>query len=48
MLVNQIKGKVKHLIINLAKKVEDKKRLNQLRDKYHFEVYDLRKKTKIL
>lgn len=47
-LVNQAGEKVKQLTIDLAKEVEDKERLRQLRDKYRSEAYELRKKTKVL
>ncbi len=39
---------MKQLTVKLAKEIEDKERLRQLRDKYRLEVYELRKKTKVL
>ena len=47
-LVYQAREKVRQLTVDLAKEVEDKKRLRQLRDKYQSEAYELRKKTKVL
>lgn len=47
-LVNQVGEKVKQLTVDLAKKVKDKERLRQLRDKYRSEAYELREKAKAL
>lgn len=35
-------------MVDLAKEVEDMKKVHQLPDKYHFEAYELRKKIKML
>ena len=45
-LVNQAGEKVRQLTVDLAKEVEDKERLRQLRDKYRSEAYELREKAK--
>lgn len=47
-LVNQTAEKLRRFTVELEKKVEDKNRLCQLRNKYYSDVYKLQRKTKVL